>query len=423
MGSGNFSDAHAGFVEAQQFAALNAAGAKACRMNIYPYTYYWAGKKATPERLDAAVLQAHAAGVTPMLLFEYYTRFDTPVGDYAVWHEIGNAFASRFMPNSAWWLTQGIKNYGITIYSAFNEPDIDKPLLAPKVYHDALKGLADGVHAANPLLKVVPGGIAAPNSQRDFTSAGLGSAIADLLNDGTLDGVDIHDYNGRWAPLSDHNSSAQYYFDAVKKAWGVTRDINFYTTEFNYQQATPEGSDNAIGDSAAAGYLLTMTWDILGVVGNSGTSVTKLAFCWNLFDTMASDNSYGSCTTLSPWQPTARGAAYSQVAHLTSGMTIVAADPYKSGSYILASRDKKMWVWQDRVHWTNIPGAACTLTGVPKGAKTLQVYGWDGLRKTIPLHGAATVEIDNLPGNETYMFMTDKGGAGKDVGTMVRATD
>ena len=407
MGCGNFDNGKAGIQEGQQFAVLKAAGVKSCRMPLYPYTYYWAHQRATPERFDDAALQAHSFGITPVLLFEYYTRFPTPLGGYQVWHDIGQSFATRFRPNSPWWLAQGIADYGVTVYAAINEPDIDKPMLTPHAYHDALKGLADGVHAAGAELKVVPGGLAGPNSHSDYQCGGLVPAIADLLNDGSLDGLDLHTYNGRWAPLADHQHSAQHDFDAVKKACGITRDIHFYTTEFNYQQATGEGSTKDIGDTAAGSYFLTMIWDNLGVVGNQGACVTQLALCWNLFNTTVPDTEYAMCTSLSPWTPNARGTAYQLVAGLTQGMSLVKSDPYHAGSLILTGDHQTMWVWQDRPHWTDFPGAACTLAGVPSGATELKIYGYDGLRKTISLTGSATVHVSDLPGNETYMFLAD----------------
>jgi hypothetical protein len=125
------------------------------------------------------------------------------------------------------------------------------------------------------------------------------------------------------------------------------------------------------------------------------------------------------CTDLSPWQPNARGTAYKLVAELTAGMLVQSVDPLKSGVCILSGGGKKMWVWQDRAHWTDHPGPNCLLTGVPARAIELRIYGWDGLRKTVALSGSQAVRIGDLPGNETYMFVANAAGT-SDIGAVDR---
>jgi hypothetical protein len=38
------------------------------------------------------------------------------------------------------------------------------------------------------------------------------------------------------------------------------------------------------------------------------------------------------------------------------------------------------------------------------------VYGWDGLRRSIPLCGKATYTVADLKPNETYMFLVTLNG-------------
>jgi hypothetical protein len=122
MGGGNFTNGDTGTISVDQYNALTTLGAKMCRMNLYP-NYYWNGSVGTPTTQDSAVLQAHSNGITPMILFEYYASYND-LGGYNKWYAIGRDFAARFKPNSPWLSAQGINGWGITVYSAINEPDI-----------------------------------------------------------------------------------------------------------------------------------------------------------------------------------------------------------------------------------------------------------------------------------------------------------
>jgi len=96
-----------------------------------------------------------------MILFEYYSEWG-PLGDYNKWFAIGRDFATLFRPNSPWLVSQGITGWGISVYSAINEPDlaVDIPF---STYVNAIEGLADGVHSVDPTLKVIPGGFMSEN--------------------------------------------------------------------------------------------------------------------------------------------------------------------------------------------------------------------------------------------------------------------
>src|SRR4051794_19029692 len=94
MGGGNFTN---GATDATQFDALNTAGAKMCRMNLYPANY-WNGTAPVPSGGDGTVLEAHTKGITPMILFEDYASYND-IGNYNKWFAIGQAFATRYRPN------------------------------------------------------------------------------------------------------------------------------------------------------------------------------------------------------------------------------------------------------------------------------------------------------------------------------------
>jgi hypothetical protein len=81
-----------------------------------------------------------------------------------------------------------------------------------------------------------------------------------------------------------------------------------------------------------------------------------------------------------------------------------------TGEYVLSSATQTMWVWQDRPSWSNHHGTSYTVTGIPASTTKIDVYGWDGLRSSVALNGStATTTINNLPGNETYMFVGNAG--------------
>ncbi|MCM3702102.1 hypothetical protein [Paenibacillus macerans] len=400
MGGGNFTDGST--TQTKRFEGLNAIGAGMARVNVYPQ-YYYANGAPTPERLDKMMLQAYKYGITPMILFEYYGSYadnGLPIGDYDKWYSIGQAFAERFRPNGTWAQKSGIQDWGVSIYTAINEPDVENAI-SKTDYHNALEGLADGVHSVDPSLKVNPGGFARANSHSDFTLRGYGPAIADLYNSGKLDGIDLHTYyDVQYAPIKGtYKHSAQNNFDSVKKASGITADIHFYSTEFNFKK-------RAITEEEAAKGFLTAIWDNLGVVKNDGqTPATQFAFPWCLFNSTTADGYYGLSLSADSWVPTARGKTLEYVIRATRGMSFASLDPKQSGEYVLSGNGKWMWVWQNLNYWTDHSGGSFTIDGLPDGTYKLEVIGWDGVRETIPISGEASYTVSGLDVGETYMFV------------------
>jgi len=401
LGGGNFGP---GRLEqtASQFEILRAINAGMCRGTVSENEYCPPQTKTPrPERFDDLILQAHASGVTPMILFEYYTRWNGSLGGHDKWFAVGKAFAERFAPDSPWLQSKGIRNWGVTFYSAINEPmwKANNPApIPPADYAAALEGLADGVHAVNPALRVSPGGYQEIPLLRDNA---YGPAVAHLFNNGKLAAIDIHRYyDVQHQPMyGTYRNSLQNQFDEVKKKWGITADILFYTTEFNFKKRLVDETEAACG-------LLTAIWDALGVVGSEGQPVTQFALPWNIFNTPQRDDHYGMTLQTDPWQPTDRGQVLQLVGRLTQGMNFTHLDPRKAGVFILEGNGKKMWVWQNRKGWTDTPGPQFTIQGIPAGAAQLQIYTCAGLQKTISLPaGQTTCTLTNLPGDQTCMFL------------------
>ena len=388
-----------------QFKALVAAGASLCRFPISEGVYYEPKqKKPIPEKYDELVLLAHKRGITPMILFEYYTRWNGPIGGRDKWHAIGRAFASRFAPNSAWLKSRGISDWGITCYTAVNEPTwkSNNPTpIVPQQYAKALEGLADGVHSADRSLTVSPGGYI-EGSLHGGKNPYM-KAVAPLYNAGKLHAIDIHRYwDVKYVPMDrTRRFSLQSQFDDVKRDYGIKANVKFHTTEMNFKKRL------VTEDQAARGFL-TALWDALGVVDTKGRRITQFVMPWNIFHLTQKDTEYGLCIKLTPWTPTGRGEVLWLLCQVSKGMELVSCDPRGRGVFVLEGSGRKLWVWQNRTGWTDKPGATFTIAGIPKGAARLEIYRYnssDKPWKTIDVRGKATTALTDLPLQETLMFL------------------
>ncbi|EJW11497.1 hypothetical protein A33M_3110 [Rhodovulum sp. PH10] len=400
VGGGNIVSHLVGRETAQLYAALNGIGAKLGRMDSYGWRDL--SRKPAPRDFDAAMREAYMHGITPIMLLEYEGSYQTldppqPIGSYADWYAAGRAMAKRFRPDGDWGRENGIENFGVTVFTAINEPDVQATI--PKdAYHDALAGLADGVHSIDKTLRVVPGGFATCNSHGDATLRGYGPAIADLLADGRLDGIDLHTYyNARWFPLTrGQEFSAQSCFDRVKAAMKISRDVNFYATEFNVAR------DDAWSDETLAAKLfLTAFWDNVGVAGANGRPATVLASPWNLADTGRIEGpAYAMAAREAPWAPDARARVLAMVLKLAGDKRITSLDRVR-GLVTLEDDDGIVIAWQNLPGWTDRPGKELRIE-LPAWAQRAEVWGFDGPRETVPVHGGDNVI--ELPANETIML-------------------
>ncbi|MEJ7644881.1 MAG: discoidin domain-containing protein [Chryseolinea sp.] len=374
---------------------MNFVGIGMTRINVYGWEYF-EGNVPSPARVDNVILRCYQKGIQPMFLFEYYQAYNPAILTYD-WYNIGYAFAERFAPNSAWLLSQGITDWGVTIYSAINEPDIFQGggVIPLNDYATAMKNLADGVHASRGSLKVINGGFSKPNEQ-DGTAEGYGTVLAPLFNDGTLDGVDLHVYNGDSAPMT-YNFSAQKIFENFKSSSGITRDINYYSTEYNTYHLTGNPHDPAVD-------ILTATWNQLTIYGNNGVSSRKTGFAFpytfgQTYPTVA----YGLALQLNPWIGDSRGQTIQNLLTLTKGMGFEFMD---FGFYQLSGSGKYLWVLQNRTGWrVGSPSTSLTVSNIPAGATQLQIIYYDGVNQTIPLTGQTSYTLTGLRTEQTVMVV------------------
>jgi hypothetical protein len=141
------------------------------------------------------------------------------------------------------------------------------------------------------------------------------------------------------------------------------------------------------------------------VKGDGRTPATRLALVWNIFHTAQEDPEYGLSVGEGERPATARGRVLKMVLGVTAGMSFLSLDPEGAGVFVLGGRGRKLWVWQNRAGWTNRPGARFVCEGVPGGARNLEVYGWDGLRRVVGVKGRRDASVEGLRAGETYMFL------------------
>ncbi len=412
-GSGNFTNGETRDEEIHQINALNFMGAKRTRISLYPSYYYNPDtQKGNPSSIDSIMMLLYKGGITPMILFEYYGWYNA-LGSKDKWYEIGRSFAERWRPNSPYLLSKNIRNWGISVYSAINEPDINTPYVprtiaeGPENYHDALEGLADGIQSIDSSLRAIPGGWASQNAFSWNDANGYATAIVDLINNGKLAGFDLHTYNDNtYAPIVDRQNefywrySAQADFNEIQEEIGITRPINFYATEFSYKANILE-----ISEEESAKRQFTCIWNNIGAVKSDGSSLaTEFALVWNLFHTVEFDSIYGMCNQLFPYVPNLRGQTFKLVMDLGAGMNFTNVDPNNSGIYKLSDGKKDMWVWQNYYRWSNINGRSFTID-LPKDASKILRYSFDGLKDSVEVYGKQTHTFTSLPESETTVFV------------------
>ncbi len=421
------------------YEAANILGYGAARGNLNHHEYWQNGVPVT-DKLDR-VLGWYKYGVKPLLLFNHYPDSAHPVGSYEKWFAIGRAFAERFRPNSSFLLSKGIKDWGITEYMAFNEPQWHErrhPGTMPAAaYRSALHGLADGVHSVDPALKVSPGGFTFPLWQSvladppDLGAIDLIREIVPLYNDGTLHALYLHPYVNRRDFKK--SRSAQRIFDRAKETLGITRDIHFAVLEFCF--AGSYVSDNQTDDvqgvdqtaNMAEHYgeeseqnkaygMMAALWDNLTVTGNKGQPVADYVLAWEPLTTYLGNRNWGLAKSKAPYEGRLAANVLQMNFWLTNGMSFTDID-HDQEVFKLEGSGNRLIVWQNWEGWSSIASDTFTINDLPAGAKKLDVFdalswqsgpGSSGVpkpMKTHSLNGGQSVTIRNLEKDQTYLFM------------------
>jgi hypothetical protein len=410
-GGGNLQPSDA---PSHKIADLVALHAGVGRLSLYPDDMYFVNGAPSPARADAVVLAMLRAGVRPYVIFEFESSYDSaalgkPERTYADWYAIGQAFAQRFKPNSEFLLGEGVPDAGIIEWSAINEVDrksAQDPSLTYPQYHEMLRGLAEGVHASHADGKVYPAGYLAPNRDRNYTAHGYLPAIADLINEGTLAGFDLHTYMDKsYAPLfNTYDRSFQRDFERCIEQSGITRvDIDWVSTEHNVK-ADPEASKQGYDERTARNWFLTHFFDIHGAVRADGTPAPGVRLVWNLW--RQGPDAYYMASQLVPRTPRWTGHTYQMLLTLLHDLSFVARDP-ASGTFELKGHGKTAWVFQNlHATWSTKFGASFTISDIPANATKVDVYDGNGLLETVqaPTKPSHTFQT---PTGKSYLFVSD----------------
>lgn len=389
------------------------------RIAAFPHNEYYQGETPTPGNFDAVILALLNAGIRPYFEFEYYSSYNpadigVPPRTYAAWHAIGVAFATRFQPNSAFLVGQGLTDLGVIEWSAMNEPDIQQGFTSGE-YHAILEGLADGIHSVQPGGKVYPGGYANPGRDQSYTANGYIPFIADLINDGTLAGFDIHTYHDRsFAPI--HNTysfSHQAAVDGCISASGITKtDIDWVSTEYNVKADPTATNQNYAAlypglshQQVARNWFLTHFFDVHGCVRADGSHAPgiRLAFtAWTF-----ADGTLSMVSQLNPRVERWCGLSYSMLLGLVHDMHFTFNDPKGTGVHKLKGGGKSAWVFQN-IHssWSSLSGTTFTISDIPAGTTQVQKYDGNGLIETVstPTLGVPSHQF-STPTGKSYLFV------------------
>lgn len=400
-----------------------------------PANHYFQGDAPSPSRLDGICVALLNVGIQPYFSFVFTDHMDSaasgfPDRNYADWFDIGAAFAARFKPNSAFLVGQGITDLGAYGYSAINEPDVDGGEILPNPpttfgltyaqYHDMLEGLADGVHSEDPDGRVFPAGYLSGNRDQEYTGHGYCAAVADLINDGTLAGFDLHTYHSRTGAAL-HNTygrSHQSDADAFVTACGITRqDIDIICTETNIRGDSATDPNDATSQDYAALYpgltneqvarnwFLTSMVDVWGTLRPDGQLSQGPRFPWQLW--RGGNDLWYMAAQLDPRVELWCGHTFKMLLDLLWDMHFTFNDPRGTGVHKLSGGGKTAWVFQN-IHssWSSISGSTFTISDIPAGTTQVQVYDGNGLIQTV---STPTLQVPShqfsTPTGKSYLFV------------------
>lgn len=374
-----------------------------------------------PETMDALAVACHKYNIDLVVEIGWYANADWfDALDQYDWYQAGRKLAERFAPNSDWWLAQGVKDWGVRRYNVFNElawMNIKNPeLMTPQMFAQALKDYAAGVHSVDASLLVSLEGFVALDNPNSQCSAYF-HTIAPLYKDGTLSAFHAHHYRSPTSLNQRSSGSCTKYYETIVQRENLPPSVEYHNTEINCR-----GFSETL-DAEAAG-LLTMLWDNLGLVNADGKPINQFTLVWNLFHnesgTVNNHLNHSFCKQRYPWDGNLRGDLIQMVCKLTQGMGIVSSDPEKTGMIVLKGQGKKMWIWQNRLGWSNLSGTSLRLGAIPTDAKRLSIYRYCSWRQAagetgtpmpyriIPLKSETRLVIEDLPPGETLMILADR---------------
>ena len=410
-GGGNILKSEAGSHKIADLVALHCGLA---RVSCHAKNDYFQGNAPSPENMDEVVLSLLQNGVRPYLSFVFKDDMDStktgiPERNYDDWFAIGQAFASRFKKGSPFLVSQGITDLGAYGYAAINEPDHaggETSGLTYTQYHDMLQGLADGVHSSDPEGKVWPAGYLSGNRDQEYTGHGYCLAIADLINDGTLEGFDLHTYHAKnGAKIHDtYDRSHQHDADQFVVQCGITRpDVDIICTETNIR-GDPDATAQGYDEATARNWFLTSMFDVWGTLRPDGVVARGPRFPWQLWT--QGNPVWHMAEQLEPRVERWCGHTYKMLLDLLWDMHFTFNDPKGTGVHKLKGGGKSAWIFQN-IHssWSTLFGNSVTIDDIPAGATKVDIYDGMGLIETVDGPGAS--HVFSTPTGKSYLFVAD----------------
>lgn len=398
-GGGNFYNDE---IPADQYSVLDALGARAIRMAVYPYWYFGRPENTEADYNDKAVAYALAHGANILYQCEYLPSYPAPDRSYNTWFAIGRNLATRYSPGSPVLMSLGIPaRKGVVQWSAINEPDATQELISD--YRTMIKGYADGIHSISPFAKVYPGGFLSPNRDSEYTGNGYIPTIVDLINDGTLSGVDLHLFSDKlYAPIENTwQKSAQRDFDAVVSTTGISRNVDLLISEHNFKNTD---SGQSYDESYVKRMMLPHIFDVFGYVHADKTPAIRMALVWNLFRQNGSP--YFLTTGGTNWYQ--GGIVYNMVLHLLGDCHFVFNDPRSTGRYELTNtrHSKYAWVFQNHHQTWSTDYGPWRQIDYPFRTSVLRRYNHNGLQQVIRINKGSSQRV-TTPTGETSIWISE----------------
>jgi hypothetical protein len=278
-----------------------------------------------------------------------------------------------------------------------------------------LQGLADGVHSSDPDGKVWPAGYLSGNRDQEYTGHGYCLAVADLINDGTLEGFDLHTYHAKnGARIHDtYDRSHQHDADQFVVQCGITRpDVDIICTETNIR-GDPDATAQGYDEATARNWFLTSMFDVWGTLRPDGTLAQGPRFPWQLW--MQGNPVWYMAEQLEPRVERWCGHTYKMMMGLLHDMHFTFNDPRDTGVFKLKGGGKSAWVFQNlHPSWSSLFGTTFTIDDIPAATTQVSAYDGNGLVYTVstptlqkPSHTFPTPLLGTSGLGKTWLFIGD----------------
>jgi hypothetical protein len=316
----------------------------------------------------------------------------------------------------------------VACYGILNEVDHLRSPHSPREIAIATREFSMVVHSVDPKFLVVSPAIG--GTPMDIKRADLFlKELKPLVDSGAINVLNLHSYHdskskkphfscidsaSTWAP-------SRNFLRAIEVG-GYEKPVRFAAGEFNYRNWDGPDEQRAIG-------FMTTLWDQLMVVderSSAGDRVGLFSIPYNISDdranrqTCMSEKFEWKNQETAHWVPNEKGRVFRDNLAIVKDMRFVKCDPHETGTAVLLSDRRKVWVWQNRPTFSSLSSlASIELSGIPSNGKELKIIRFDSTLaapwKIIPLNGNGKLRFrtSDLPSNQTILFVVDSADQGK----------